>query len=363
MVAGDENNDACLDALWLSSGQVYPAVLNAAIELNLFEIIGRGNPKGMSPSEIASELPTQDQHPDTPQRLDRMLFLLASHSLLSWSKQRFDEDEDEEEDKVERLYRLSPTGSYLIADDDHGASFASLSKLCCHPAYIKVWQNFKEVINVDEEDLFKKVHGMSMFEYMETDPSFKPLFHRAMADISAMHMRKILETYKGFEVISTLVDVAGGIGQSLKMITSKYPSIKGINFDLPQVVQHAPSYPGVTHVGGDMFKSIPEGDAIMIKAATHNWSDEKCVQVLKNCHKSLKKGGKVILIDLIMPEIPKASDGDKYVTILDNVMFLQAGGKERTEKEFAALCKSSGFSGYQIAASVFSVLGVIEFYK
>ncbi|KAI9072482.1 hypothetical protein K1719_045555 [Acacia pycnantha] len=360
MVASDNNNNVgCLDeALWLSCGQVYPAVLNAAIELNLFDIIGRGNPQGMSASEIASQLPTHDQHPDAPQRLDRMLFLLASHSLLTWSK-RFDEDEEEE---VERLYSLSPTGRYLVADDD-GASFASLSKLCCHPAYVSVWQNFKKVIEGDEEDLFKKVHGMSMFEYMETDATFKPLFHRAMADISAMHMRKILETYKGFEGLSTLVDVAGGIGQSLKMITAKYPSTKGINFDLPQVIQHAPSYKGVTHVGADMFKSIPEGDAIMIKAVTHNWSDEKCVQVLKNCHKSLKEGGKVIIIDLIMPEIPKAGDGDKYVTILDNVMFLQAGGKERTEEEFAHLCKSSGFSGYQIAASVFSALGVIEFYK
>lgn len=92
--------------------------------------------------------------------------------------------------------------------------------------------------------MFKKVHGMSLFEYSETDPTFKPLFHKAMADISAMHMKKILVTYNGFEGISTLVDVAGGVGQSLKMITSKYPSIKGINFDLPQVVQHAPSYPG-----------------------------------------------------------------------------------------------------------------------
>ena len=57
-------------------------------------------------------------------------------------------------------------------------------------------------------------------------------------------MKDVLETYKGFEGISTLVDVGGGIGKSLKMIISKYPSIRGINFDLPQVVQHALSHPG-----------------------------------------------------------------------------------------------------------------------
>ncbi|KAF7820061.1 isoliquiritigenin 2'-O-methyltransferase-like [Senna tora] len=147
------------------------------------------------------------------------------------------------------------------------------------------------------------------------------------------------------------------------MITSKYPSIKGINFDLPQVVHHAPSYPGVKHVGGDMFTSVPEGDAIMIKATLHNWSEERCIQVLKKCHKSLREGGKVIIIDLIMPEVAKVSDGHKIVSLLDNIMFLQAGGKERSEAEFAALCKASGFSTFVIASRVFSTLGVIEFYK
>ena len=38
--------------------------------------------------------------------------------------------------------------------------------------------------------------------------------------------------------------MAKPVGDALKMIISKYPSIKGINFDLPQVIQHAPSYLG-----------------------------------------------------------------------------------------------------------------------
>ncbi|XP_028782863.1 isoliquiritigenin 2'-O-methyltransferase-like [Neltuma alba] len=353
-----ENNheyDVSLDAMMLASAMIYPAVLNAAIELNLFKIIGEGSPKGMSPSEVASKLP--NPHADTARRLDRLLCLLASHSVLTCSSKKLDDG------TTERLYALSPTGKYLVPDED-GVSYASVSLLSYHPAYIKVRENIKQVILDEEEDLFKKVHGMSMFEYMKKDATFETLFHKAMADLSFMHMKQILEKYQGFEGISTLVDVAGGIGQSLKMIVSKYPSIQGINFDLPHVVQHAPSYPGVKHVGGSMFEGVPEGDGIMIKATTHNWADEKCIQVLKNCHKSLKKGGKLIIIDLIMPEAPNATDGDKYVAILDNVMFLQAGGKERTEKELEALGKAAGFSSYRVAARVFSsALGVIEFYK
>ena len=83
-----------------------------------------------------------------------------------------------------------------------------------------------------------------MWTYMQTDTKLNHTFNKAMAGVSAIQMRKYLEVYNGFEGISTLVDVGGGIGQSLKMIISKHPNVKGINFDLPQVIQHAPPYPG-----------------------------------------------------------------------------------------------------------------------
>ncbi|KAJ0078195.1 hypothetical protein Patl1_36997 [Pistacia atlantica] len=58
--------------------------------------------------------------------------------------------------------------------------------------------------------------------------------------------------YKGFEGLKVLVDVGGGIGVTLDVITSKYPHIKGINFDLPHVLAEAPTYSGVKHGGGDI---------------------------------------------------------------------------------------------------------------
>jgi len=58
-------------------------------------------------------------------------------------------------------------------------------------------------------------------------------------------MKKILETYKGFEGLETVVDVGGGTGAVLSMIVAKYPSMKGINFDLPHVIEDAPPLPGI----------------------------------------------------------------------------------------------------------------------
>lgn len=107
---------------------------------------------------------------------------------------------------------------------------------------------------------------MTAFEYHGTDPRFNKVFNQGMSNHSTIIMKKILETYQGFEGLKTVVDVGGGTGATLSMILSKYPNIKGINFDLPHVIEDAPkSHPGIQHVGGDMFVSVPNGDAIFMK--------------------------------------------------------------------------------------------------
>ena len=93
--------------------------------------------------------------------------------------------------------------------------------------------------------LFKRVHGVEAYDYLDLDTRFNLVLNKAMVNLSTIIVKKVLETYNGFEGINTLVDVGGGLGVTLSLITSKYPHIQGINFDLPHVVKHAPSYPGI----------------------------------------------------------------------------------------------------------------------
>lgn len=65
-----------------------------------------------------------------------------------------------------------------------------------------------------------------------------------MAHTGPLDIKRVLKSYKGFEGVSKLVDVGGGVGGTLKLIIFQYPSMKGINFDLPQVVQDLPHHPG-----------------------------------------------------------------------------------------------------------------------
>jgi len=95
----------------------------------------------------------------------------------------------------------------------------------------------------------------------------------------------------------------------------------------------------------------------------HNWSDEKCVEILSNCHKALSGNGKVIVLEIIMPEEPEATEESQLISCLDNLMFISAGGKERTEKQYENLCKLAGFSKFHVACRSSSGPGVMEFYK
>ncbi|CAA6656519.1 unnamed protein product [Spirodela intermedia] len=148
---------------------------------------------------------------------------------------------------------------------------------------------------------------MTAFEYNGTDPRFNNLFKATMFNNSTITVKTMLEIYGGFDGLGVLMDVGGGIGATLNMIISKHPSIKGINFDLPHVIADAPSFSGVEHVGGDMFASVPSGDAIFMKWILHDWSDENCLKVLTNCWKALPDLGKVIVMESILPQTPETT--------------------------------------------------------
>ncbi|KHF98857.1 Caffeic acid 3-O-methyltransferase [Gossypium arboreum] len=132
---------------------------------------------------------------------------------------------------------------------------------------------------------------MPAYQYKSLNPENAKRHDTAMTNLSKIIMKKILERYNGFQGVTTLVDVGGGYGVTLNIIISRYPSIKGINYELPHVVQEAPSFPGIEHVGGDMFSTVPKADTIMMKEVLHNWDDEHCLKLLKNCYEALEEKG------------------------------------------------------------------------
>ncbi|KAL8153577.1 hypothetical protein V2J09_011337 [Rumex salicifolius] len=351
-----EEDEACSFAMTITSGSVPPMVLKALLELDVLEIIKRESVATggyMSPAEISAHLPTTNAAAAT--MLDRMLRLLASYGVFTCQVRTTPEG------RVERTYGLAHVCRFLTKNED-GVSLAALSLMNQDKILMESWYHLKDAV-LDGGIPFNKAYGMSAFEYHGTDPRFNKIFNNGMSNHSTITMKRILATYTGFEGVSTLVDVGGGTGATLNMIISKYPSIKGINFDLPHVIEDAPAYLGVEHVGGDMFASVPKGDAIFMKWICHDWSDEHCIKFLQNSYNSLPDHGKVIICDYILPVAPETNNAARTVFHVDAIMLAHnPGGKERTEDEFEYLAKASGFQAYKVASSAYDTK-VIEFLK
>ncbi|VFQ95716.1 unnamed protein product [Cuscuta campestris] len=352
-----EEEDHFAYATQLVGSAVLPMVLHAAAELGVFGIIaGAGDGAQLSPAQIASQLPTANK--DAPAMLDRMLRLLACYKVLSCTVVEGGGAGD-----VTRHYGLAPVGKYFVPNKEDGASVGPLLALLQDKVFLNSWYELKGAI-LEGGVPFNRVYGMHAFEYPGKDPRFNEVFNKAMLNHTTLVMGGILRRYNGFEGVGTLVDVGGGLGVSLSIISAKYPRIKAINFDLPHVIKHAPPYPGVEHVGGDMFESVPKGDAIFMKWILHDWSDEHCVKLLKRCYDALPaEGGRVIAVEGILPAKPEGSPSVIGVTQSDLIMMAQnPGGKERSEQEFRALAAAAGFRALTLAASA-SNFWVLEFSK
>jgi caffeic acid 3-O-methyltransferase len=339
-------------AFELGYAPVVHGVFATAVELKVFDIIAQSGPNAkLSAFEIASKLPKQTE--ETPQLLDRMLQLLASQAILDCS---FAESDNS------RSYGLNSLSRYFTADES-GINLAP-TVLWGH-AIRESCYSLKDAVLEGGIPFNKANNGLNMFDILGKSPDLNEIFNQAMRNRSALIMREVLQVYKGFndDNVKNLLDVGGGFGSTINAVISKYPHIHGINFDLPHVVRNAPAYPGVEHIEGDMFKQVPKADAIILKYILHDWSDESSLKLLENCWEALPKGGKVIVIEMILPEVPTTEIESRNAFTGDILMHcLTAGGKERTQKMFENLAKQAGFSSTKIV-SRFHQYGVIEFYK
>ena len=196
------------------------------------------------------------------------------------------------------------------------------------------------------EIAFNRAFGMPVWEFFAKHPDNARIFNDAMSGMTAQANEAILSQYD-FAGINTLVDIGGGHGGLITSILQHYPGMNGILFDSPQVIEGAKAPVDASGigdrcrlVGGNFFESVPEGgDAHILKWIIHDWNDEQCVNILRNCYRALPENGKLILVEAVVP----ASNEPHFSKFIDLNMLVMTGGRERTEEEFRALYKAAGF--------------------
>ncbi|GLJ19609.1 hypothetical protein SUGI_0354840 [Cryptomeria japonica] len=328
-------------------------VLKSAILLNIPDIIAKAGPSAsLTLHEIALELPTE-----TPNLhyLSRILTYLSTKGIFVQTQTS--------ENPSDILYGLTATTKMFFVRENNPRSFVPLLLMHTHPVLMTSWHHLHECVLQDSHG-FEKAHGKDLWAYGKDDPLVNNVVNDCMSTLTNLAIEQIVSCYDGFKDVKTLVDVGGGKGTALAHIVKAYPHIHGINFDLPHVVQTAPSIPGIENVGGSMFASIPSADAIFVKNVLIDWDEDKCEQILGNCHKALPENGRLIVAENITMEGSMSNKSTDIVT--DLVMIVVAnGGKERSEKDWKRLLQKSGFSVVRMVEppGPFSKLKIIEAIK
>ncbi|XP_061355103.1 nicotinate N-methyltransferase 1-like [Gastrolobium bilobum] len=344
-------NKARLAILEIAHMMSVPMSLIAVINMKVPDTIWQGGSNTpLSASQILSRICPHSG--GGAENLQRILRLLTSYDIFT----------EHLSSTGERKYFLTDVGKTLVADYE-GLSSAHYVLQHHQDALMRAWPLVEEAVEDPTVEPFVKVNGESAIAHYMKQPDIMDLIYKALSGISVPFMREMLELYDGFQGVKTLVDVGGNSGVCLRMIMEKYPNIlKGINYDLPDMVALAPQFPGITHVGGDAFKYVPSGDAIFIKWVFLGLTDEECKQVLENCHKAIPVDGKLIVCEPVAPELTDESQRTRALLGGDIFVMTIYKGKHRTEQQFKNLAISAGFS-HSSAFYLDSYFAILEFQK
>lgn len=209
---------------------------------------------------------------------------------------------------------------------------------------------------------FEKHLGMPIFDWLAKNPNEASMFSETMVGFHGAEPPAVAAAYD-FSGMKTIVDVGGATGNLLTTILRRYPGSRGVLYDLPHVVRDAPALiqegglaDRVTIEAGSFFESVPGGaDAYLLSHIIHDWSEEQCLPILGHCRRAMNPASRLLIIEMVLPPGNTPHPGK----LLDMMMLVGPGGRERTEKEYGTLLEKAGLRLTRVVPTE-SAVSVVE---
>jgi orsellinic acid C2-O-methyltransferase len=242
-------------------------------------------------------------------------------------------------------FSLNSVGK-LLRSDRHG-SYRAAVRFMAGPVRWRCWSELIETVRTGLS-ASERVLGMQLFDFYAAHPAESQIHDDAMRSFSASHAAELIEAID-VRKANIVVDVGGGTGELLASILAAHVHLRGVLFDLPNVIdRHVLGTSGVSDrcsvERGSFFERIPGcGDMYLLKQVLHDWDDERAGDILRCCRRCIPQNARVVVIERKMSG-PADSDGMTEAFLADlEMLVMTPGGRERTENEYRKLLADAGF--------------------
>ena len=187
------------------------------------------------------------------------------------------------------------------------------------------------------------VFGSPLYTYLQENPDKATLFHSGLSNRGRIEARAILDAYS-FADCGTVVDLGGGNGAFLSAILAEYPNVSGMLVERPSAIEAARAgrggvLPRCELIEGDFFESVPSGgDVYVLKRVLVDHTEEKVLQILRNCRAAMQSDKRLLIIEPLADAINELS----LARLMDLTYLLAGTGRVRSQEEHSSLLRKAG---------------------
>jgi len=204
--------------------------------------------------------------------------------------------------------------------------------------------------------------NMGRFQYLREHAEEARDFNAFMANFPDRRHQAIAASYD-FSGAALITDVGGGNGEALRQILARFRQPRGLVFDREDVVSsiapEARSGGRLGVMGGSFFDGVPRGaDIYLIVRVLHDWSDEDCLRILRNCREAMTPSDRLLVVEQMLEPDPAVGEPAGYLIDVQ-MMAMFGSARERTVAEFEELLEASGFALARVIATA-SPVSILE---
>ena len=280
-----------------------------------------------------------------PRAAQALLSMCAAQKLL-----RLNDENKYELTRAAAIYLVETSPTYLGGILDQGMrnssmfTFESLKKA--------LLSNSPQVHG--GKDLFKTNQ-----EKAEEAEAFTRCMHsKSMGAATAWPEIINLSTYR------CLLDVGGGSGAHSIGGVSRWPNLRAIIYDLPNVcriadrviAEHHLTSNILAHEGNMWDDPFPEADVHFYSDIFHDWPPEKCLYLARKSFQSLMMGGCIIVHEMLFDD---DKTGPWAVAAYNMRMMQWAWGQQFSGKELTEILETAGFCRIEIIPTGFGYWRIV----